>query len=90
MAVRWHPDVQQEFSVELRIELEHEKGMVAILASTITNVDANIERINMMERDAKLSTVNIVFTVRDRTHLADVIKRLRTIRSVNKITRARS
>jgi (p)ppGpp synthase/HD superfamily hydrolase len=90
MAVRWDPNVSQDFSVELRIELEQQKGMIAVLASTITNADANIERINMVERDAKLATLNIVFTVRDRVHLASVIKRLRTIRSVNKITRTRS
>ena len=44
----------------------------------------------MLERDAALSTVNIVLAVRDRVHLAAVIKRLRTIRSINKITRSRS
>jgi len=90
MSVRWDPDVNQDFSVELRIDLENEKGMVATLASTITNADANVERINMAERDAKLATINIVFTVHDRKHLANVIKRLRTLRSVNKITRTKS
>lgn len=90
MPVRWDPNVDDEYSVELRVELEHEKGMIASLASTITNADANIERMNMVERDAALSTVNIVLTVRDRRHLAAVIKRLRTIRSINKITRTKS
>ena len=90
MSVRWDPEVDQDFSVELRIELEHVKGIIAVLASTITNADANVERINMDERDAKLSTVNIVFSVRDRVHLAHVIKRLRTIRVISKILRARS
>jgi (p)ppGpp synthase/HD superfamily hydrolase len=63
--------------------------VIAILASTITSADANIERMNMVERDAALSTVNIVLAVKDRVHLANVIKRLRTIRSINKITRTR-
>jgi guanosine-3',5'-bis(diphosphate) 3'-pyrophosphohydrolase len=89
-AVQWDPNVEEEFSVELRVELEHEKGIIATLASTIAAADANIERMNMLERDAALSTVNIVLAVRDRVHLAAVIKRLRTIRSINKITRSRS
>lgn len=76
--------------MELRVELEHEKGIVAILASTITNADANVDRISMMERDAHLSTVNLVLAVRDRIHLARVIKRLRIIKGVTKITRMRS
>jgi RelA/SpoT family (p)ppGpp synthetase len=90
MSVRWDPDVIKEFSVELRVELEHDKGIIAVLASTITNADANVERISMMERDAHLSTVNLVLSVRDRVHLAKVIKRLRIIKGVNKITRMRS
>lgn len=90
MSVRWDPHVNQDFSVELRVELEHEKGIIAVLASTITNVDANIERINMVEKDARLSTVNIVLTVRDRVHLANVIKRLRIIKGVNRIVRTKN
>lgn len=90
MTVLWDPNVKQEFPVELRVELEHEKGIIAVLASTITNADANIEKITMMDRDARLSNVNIVLAVRDRVHLANVIKRLRIVRGVNRIVRVRS
>lgn len=90
MSVRWDPDVDQEFSVELRVDLEHEKGMVAVLASTIAVADANVERINMIEKDARLGTINIVLSVRDRVHLASVIRRLRTLKGTNRIIRTRS
>ena len=90
MSTQWDETVSGEFSVELRVELEHEKGIIATLASTIANGDANIAHMNMMERDAALSTVDIVLSVKDRVHLAAVIKRLRTIRSINKMTRKRS
>ncbi|MCB1644565.1 MAG: bifunctional GTP diphosphokinase/guanosine-3',5'-bis pyrophosphate 3'-pyrophosphohydrolase [Pseudomonadales bacterium] len=90
MTVRWDPNVSQDFPVELRVELEHERGIIATLASTITNADANVERINMTERDAHLSIVNIQLSVKDRVHLANVIKRLRIIRGVSRITRTRS
>ena len=90
MSARWDPNLEQEFSVELRVELEHEKGIVGILASTITMADANVEQINMIDKDARLSTVNIVLSVRDRVHLANVIRRLRTIKGTNKIIRVRS
>ena len=90
MTVRWDPAVNQEFSVELRLELEYEKGIIAILAATITNEDANIERIGMIEKDARLGIVNVVISVRDRVHLAQVIKRLRLIKSINRIVRTRN
>jgi len=90
MDVRWDTEVNQEFSVELKVELEHERGIIAVLASTITNTDANIERINLIEKDAKLGTVNIVLTVKDRIHLAHVIKRIRLIKGINKILRTKN
>ena len=90
MDVRWDPEVNQEFSVELRVVLEHGRGIIAIVASTVTNANANIERINMMEKDAHLGVVNMVISIHDRVHLANVIKRLRTIKGINRITRVRS
>ena len=90
MAVRWEDQIDQEFTVEMRIELEHEKGLIAMLASTITGVDANIERISILERDARLTTVNLLLQVRDRVHLAAVIKKLRHIHHVNRIVRVRN
>ena len=90
MSVRWDPRVDQEFSVELRVELEHERGVIAVVASTVTNADANIERISMMEKDAHLGIVNMVISIHDRVHLAKVIKRLRTIKGVSRIVRVKS
>lgn len=90
MAVRWDPNVDQDFSVELRVELAQEKGVIAILASSVTSADANIERISMVERDAQISIVNMVLAVKDRVHLANVIKRIRIIKGISKIIRVRS
>ena len=90
MDVRWEPNVDQEFSVELRVELEHERGIIAVVASTVTSANANIERINMMEKDAHLGIVNMVLSVHDRVHLANVIRRVRTIKGISRIVRVRS
>lgn len=90
MGVRWEPNVAQEFSVELRVQLEHQRGIIAVVASTVTEANANIERINMVEKDAHLGIVNMVINVQDRIHLANVIKRLRTIKAINRIVRVRN
>ena len=90
MGVRWEPKVAQEFSVELRVELEHQRGIIAVVASTVTEANANIERINMVEKDAHLGIVNMVINVQDRIHLANVIKRLRTIKAISRIVRVRN
>ena len=90
VAVRWDPDVDQEFSVELRVEVEHHRSIVALLATVITNADASVERINTVDKDARLSVVNIVLAVRNRVHLAHVIRRLRTVKGVGRISRYRT
>lgn len=90
VAVRWGAGIDQEFSVELRVVLEHARGAIAVIASNVTSVDANIERINMIEQDAHLVVVNLIVSVRDRVHLARVIKRLRAIKGVSKIVRVKN
>ena len=90
MDVRWDTNNGQEFAVELRVELEHDRGMIAVIAANVTDANANIERINLIEKDARLGIVNIVVSVLDRVHLAMVIKKIRTIKGINKIIRVKN
>ncbi len=88
--VSWDPNVQGEFSVELRVELENQRGIIATLATAITSTEANIEKIGTAERDARFSIVNLSLSVRDRIHLAQLMKRVRLIKAVSKVTRVKS
>jgi guanosine-3',5'-bis(diphosphate) 3'-pyrophosphohydrolase len=90
VSVSWDSDVQGEFSVELRVELENERGIIATLATTITGTEANIEKISTVERDARFSIVNLSLNVHNRVHLARVMKRVRHIKAVAKVTRVKS
>ncbi|MDM8348602.1 bifunctional GTP diphosphokinase/guanosine-3',5'-bis pyrophosphate 3'-pyrophosphohydrolase [Pseudomonas sp. sp1636] len=86
----WAKDVVGEFNVELRIELEHQRGLIALLAGSVNAADGNIEKISMDERDGRISVVQLVVSVHDRVHLARVIKKLRALKGVMRITRART
>jgi len=90
LALRWDPGVEGEFPVELRIELEHQRGMIATLANTVTACEANIEKISTADRDAQFSIVNLTVNVRNRIHLARVMKRVRVIRTVSKVSRIKN
>ena len=90
IAVSWDPEVEGEFSVELRVELENQRGIIATLATTITGTEANIEKISTVERDARFSIVNLSLNVKNRVHLARVMKRVRLIKPVTKVTRVKS
>ncbi len=86
----WAKDVTGEFNVELRVELEHQRGLIALLATSVNAADGNIEKISMDERDGRISVVQLVVSVHDRVHLARVIKKLRALKGVIRITRLRS
>ncbi|MDP2245267.1 bifunctional GTP diphosphokinase/guanosine-3',5'-bis pyrophosphate 3'-pyrophosphohydrolase [Pseudomonas sp.] len=86
----WAKDVVGEFNVELRIELEHQRGLIALLAGSVNAADGNIEKISMDERDGRISVVQLVVSVHDRVHLARVIKKLRALQGVMRITRVRA
>ncbi|WP_312929984.1 bifunctional GTP diphosphokinase/guanosine-3',5'-bis pyrophosphate 3'-pyrophosphohydrolase, partial [Stutzerimonas nitrititolerans] len=76
----WAKDVTGEFNVELRVELEHQRGLIALLAGSVNAADGNIEKIGMDERDGRISVVQLVVSVHDRVHLARVIRKLRAIK----------
>ncbi|WP_419534001.1 bifunctional GTP diphosphokinase/guanosine-3',5'-bis pyrophosphate 3'-pyrophosphohydrolase [Endozoicomonas sp.] len=89
LEVEWDKEVSGEFTVELSVELEHHRGMIASLATAITAVEGNIEKISMVEQDSRCSIVQLLLSVRDRVHLAKIIKRLRVIKGVHSIIRRR-
>ncbi|UYO76071.1 RelA/SpoT family protein [Halomonas qinghailakensis] len=86
-ALEWSDTIDEDFPVALRIEVESRRGLVAELAGVVTDADANIERIGIEERDARLSIVNLTLSVKGRVHLARIIKRIRNLPNVGKITR---
>ncbi|WP_404344318.1 RelA/SpoT family protein [Vreelandella venusta] len=85
--LEWSEQIDEDFPVALRIEIESRRGLVAELAGLVTDADANIERIGIEERDARLSSVNLTLSVKGRVHLARIIKRIRNLPNVGKITR---
>ncbi|QQD25285.1 bifunctional GTP diphosphokinase/guanosine-3',5'-bis pyrophosphate 3'-pyrophosphohydrolase [Venatoribacter cucullus] len=86
----WDKDIDSEFTLDLKLYLENRRGIVAELAGAITQAEANIEKISVEERDARLSVTYLTLSVHGRKHLARVIRRLRTIRGVNKIVRSKN
>lgn len=88
--LKWAKDIADEFSVELRVEFERQRGVIAELANAVAMADGNIERINVDEQNAKLGVVSLVVHVHGRRHLARVMRRVRNIKAVTHINRVRS
>jgi guanosine-3',5'-bis(diphosphate) 3'-pyrophosphohydrolase len=90
MSLVWSSVVKGEFAVELKAEVTPERGFIAALASRMTEEDATIEHISVNEKDAFTSIVDVVLTVRDRIHLADIMRRARSLKSVRRIYRVKN
>ena len=89
-SVAWAPDVSGEFPTKIRVEVESGRGIIASLATRIAEVGGNTEQVNVDEKDAHNSVIHFRLGVQSRKHLADIMRRLRTISAVLKVSRSRS
>lgn len=87
--VRWAENVQGEFVVPILLEVLNEKGTLAAIALAIAKAESNIDDITVKERDGRYYQVMLKLMVKDRIHLANVIRNVRKIKSVMKITRGK-
>ena len=90
LEVEWSEDVSGEFSTEIRIELLNQRGTLATIASTISGMGSNIENVSLENQDDRVSVDLITLTVKDRVHLANIIRKLKKLFIVLKITRTKA
>jgi (p)ppGpp synthase/HD superfamily hydrolase len=87
--LRWDEEVEGEFSAILRVEVENRRGMIAVLATRINSLDVNIEKISSEDKDYQFSFVDLEVSVRSRVQLATIMKRLRALKEVSRVTRSK-
>jgi len=85
--LEWSDSLEEEFSVNLTIQVESHRGIIAELATTASGIGADVVAIDISEHEGQLANVHMEVTVTDRIHLARVMKKLRRLKSVNRITR---
>ncbi|WP_404357937.1 bifunctional GTP diphosphokinase/guanosine-3',5'-bis pyrophosphate 3'-pyrophosphohydrolase [Methylotuvimicrobium sp. KM1] len=88
--VEWSKDTSGEFPAEIRIELLNQRGTLANIAATISEMDSNIENVTVVDQDDRVSVDLITLTVKDRVHLANIMRRLKKLTIVLKITRVKA
>ena len=90
VALRWDDKVEGEYPVELRVEVENRRGMIAIIATRINSMGVNIEKISTDDKDYQFTYVDLEMLVHNRVHLARIMRRLRNINYVRKVTRIKN
>ena len=85
--VQWDSHHSKEFSAAIRIEVANKRGVLAVIASEISDMESNIENVQLEERDGLTIAINFQITVRDRKHLAAIMRGIRRLKPVTRITR---
>ncbi|MGR9090539.1 MAG: RelA/SpoT family protein [Gammaproteobacteria bacterium] len=88
--VEWADGIEQEFSVELSLDVINKRGVLATIAAAVADESANIEDVEIIERDERNSLMRLVVALKDRKHLADLIRKLRAIKTVARVMRKKA
>jgi GTP diphosphokinase / guanosine-3',5'-bis(diphosphate) 3'-diphosphatase len=87
--VEWDPRTTRLFQAVINVTVENRRGVLAKVASEIAEAGSNIDSITMEEDRAVFTTMHFVLEVANRQHLARVMRALRRLPDVKKISRAR-
>lgn len=90
IALVWAEKVQGDFLAELKLKAHNRRGLLASVAGEISEAGSSIENVQMPDRSGSEEAVEMRFliTVKDRVHLARVIKRVRRLSAVERVSRA--
>jgi guanosine-3',5'-bis(diphosphate) 3'-pyrophosphohydrolase len=88
--VEWDPESKRSFDVNLKLVVANQRGVLAKVAAAIADAGSNIDNVSMEEEDGSAYTT-MLFTlgVENRIHLANVMRNMRKIEEVVRISRVK-
>ncbi len=90
MQVDWAEELTRPFEASLHVLVRNGKGVLAQVASAISSAEADITHLDMDPEPGEDSTeLRLLISVRDRVHLADVLRTLRRSPVVMRVSRNR-
>jgi GTP pyrophosphokinase len=90
--VTWDPNINKLFKVDIKLVVSDARGVLARLAAEIASANSNIFHIRMddAQRDEKFSMLQFTIEVSHRQHLARVLRLMRQLPEVVRISRLKS
>jgi len=85
--VAWAKDINRDFPVDLMVQVRNQRGALATIASVISEAESNIDNVVVDERDGGYTHLRLIIEVTNRQHLARIIRRLRQLEMVERISR---
>ncbi len=90
MRVEWAESPTRAFETQLQVLLHNGKGALAQVAQAVSRAEADITHIDMGdERPGETADMKLLVSVRDRLHLAEVLRTLKRTPAVLRVQRVR-
>jgi RelA/SpoT family (p)ppGpp synthetase len=86
--VAWEATHERTFSSEMQLEVSNRVGVLAAVAASVAETQTNIDHVVLEERDSETSALTLEVQVRDRQHLARIMKTVRRMPDVQKVVRS--
>ena len=87
LAVEWEAGIVGDFFVDIRVDVQDKRGVLASVAAALSNMGSNIEHVANENREMGYSTIKFCISVRNRDHLATIMRHLRRLENVARIQR---
>jgi guanosine-3',5'-bis(diphosphate) 3'-pyrophosphohydrolase len=87
LLVDWDEMLDQKFSVKLQVRVRHEAGAFAHVATAIAENDSNIYHVDLHDGSESLRLMDFIIDVKDRVHLARIMKQIKRLPTVAKVIR---
>jgi RelA/SpoT family (p)ppGpp synthetase len=88
IAVEWKPRLGRDFAAEIRVEVSNRLGVLAAVAAKIADSETNIEHVSVVERDGDVSSLVFLLQLKDRKQLARVMRGVKSMPEVFRVTRS--
>ncbi len=88
LPVTWQPASDRLFSSEIRVYVVNRTGMLAAVAAAIANLETNIDRVAIEEHGSDAVVLTFELRVRDRKHLARIVRVIRRMPDVVRVSRS--
>ena len=85
--VQWEKDVVGDFSVEIKIISDDRPGLLAEISASISETNSNIVNFRMDPPAGTSIQMFVVIEVKDRQHLAKIMRKLRRLNHVMSVSR---
>lgn len=87
LSVSWQDGIDRDFSSQIQVETVNKTGVLAEVAAVIADSESNIEEVSVINRHEDISAMNFVLQVKNRVHLARIMRNVRKMSNVLRVSR---